>query len=64
MSEDLRDKEELKAAIIEAMKTVDVIVDCTVEGMIHAPTGPGLGCDIDWDLVDNACTSHRVHTRS
>lgn len=34
------------------------------EGMIHAPTGPGLGCDIDWDLVDNACTSHRVHTRS
>jgi len=25
---------------IEAMKTVDVIVDCTVEGMIHAPEWP------------------------
>jgi 2,5-dihydroxypyridine 5,6-dioxygenase len=27
-------------AAIEAMKTVDVIVDCTVEGMIHAPEWP------------------------
>ena len=27
-------------AAIEAMKTVDVVVDCTVEGMIHAPEWP------------------------
>jgi 2,5-dihydroxypyridine 5,6-dioxygenase len=27
-------------AAIEAMKVVDVIVDCTVEGMIHAPEWP------------------------
>lgn len=29
-------------------------------GDIHAPTGPGLGVDIDWDLVEGACISHRV----
>ncbi len=27
-------------AVIEALKRVDVIVDCTVEGMIHAPEWP------------------------
>ena len=27
-------------AVIEALKIVDVIVDCTVEGMIHAPEWP------------------------
>ncbi len=29
-------------------------------GDIHAPMGSGLGIDIDWDLVENACSSHRV----
>lgn len=27
-------------AVIEALKSVDVVVDCTVEGMIHAPEWP------------------------
>ena len=30
------------------------------EGRIHVPEGPGLGIDIDWDLVDNTCVSHRM----
>lgn len=30
-------------------------------GMIHAPAGHGLGVEIDWDLVDNSCQSHKVH---
>jgi L-alanine-DL-glutamate epimerase-like enolase superfamily enzyme len=30
------------------------------DGNIHAPEGPGLGIDIDWDLVDRNCTSHRT----
>jgi L-alanine-DL-glutamate epimerase-like enolase superfamily enzyme len=29
-------------------------------GDIHVPTGPGLGIDIDWDLVENDCASHRT----
>ncbi|ESQ83062.1 hypothetical protein AEAC466_14460 [Asticcacaulis sp. AC466] len=32
-------------------------------GDIHVPTGPGLGIDIDWDLVDKNCVSHRVFRR-
>ncbi len=32
-------------------------------GDIHVPEKPGLGITIDWDLVDDSCTSHRVHTR-
>jgi L-alanine-DL-glutamate epimerase-like enolase superfamily enzyme len=31
-------------------------------GDIHVPDGPGLGVDIDWDLVDTCCTSHRTFT--
>lgn len=30
------------------------------EGDIHAPSGHGLGVDIDWDLVENSCCSHQV----
>ena len=30
------------------------------QGDIHVPDGPGLGIEIDWDLVDNSCTSRRV----
>lgn len=29
-------------------------------GDIHVPEGHGLGIDIDWDLVENACRSHQV----
>ena len=32
------------------------------EGEIHAPEGPGLGIDIDWDLVENSCSSYRTFT--
>lgn len=28
-------------------------LDLRPDGTVHAPTGPGLGVDIDWDLVDN-----------
>jgi L-alanine-DL-glutamate epimerase-like enolase superfamily enzyme len=24
------------------------------EGLIHAPTGPGLGVEVDWDLINSA----------
>jgi L-alanine-DL-glutamate epimerase-like enolase superfamily enzyme len=30
------------------------------DGNIHVPEGPGLGIDIDWDVVDDNCISHRV----
>jgi L-alanine-DL-glutamate epimerase-like enolase superfamily enzyme len=33
------------------------------DGRIHVPEGPGLGIDIDWDLVDRTCVSHRRFTR-
>jgi len=23
------------------------------EGWVHAPQGPGLGADLDWDVLDN-----------
>jgi L-alanine-DL-glutamate epimerase-like enolase superfamily enzyme len=23
-------------------------------GVVHAPTGPGLGVDVDWELIDSA----------
>jgi L-alanine-DL-glutamate epimerase-like enolase superfamily enzyme len=29
------------------------------DGNIHAPTGPGLGIDVDWDLVEDNCVSRR-----
>ncbi len=29
------------------------------DGFIHVPTGPGLGIDIDWDLVEANCMSYR-----
>ncbi len=30
------------------------------DGNIHVPEGPGLGIDIDWDLVEDSCTSKRI----
>jgi L-alanine-DL-glutamate epimerase-like enolase superfamily enzyme len=32
------------------------------EGRIHAPEGPGLGVEIDWNLVDSTCVSHHTFT--
>ncbi len=32
----------------------------TADGDIAVPEGPGLGIDIDWDLVDTNCVSHRA----
>jgi L-alanine-DL-glutamate epimerase-like enolase superfamily enzyme len=34
--------------------TEDVVVDR--EGWVHAPTGPGLGYEIDWELVERRAT--------
>jgi len=30
------------------------IVHIDEQGWVHAPTKPGLGYDIDWDVIDNA----------
>ena len=30
------------------------------KGMIHVPQTPGIGMDLDWDLIDNTCTDHQV----
>ncbi len=30
------------------------------QGYIHVPEGPGLGMELDWDRIDDACTAHRV----
>jgi L-alanine-DL-glutamate epimerase-like enolase superfamily enzyme len=32
----------------------------TGDGMISIPDGPGLGVEIDWDLVDDRLTDHIV----
>ena len=34
------------------------------QGHIHVPEQPGLGVNIDWDLVENSCVSHNKYTRS
>lgn len=31
-------------------------------GVITVPEGPGIGADIDWDLVERCCVSHKVRT--
>lgn len=36
----------------------DELIDAN--GMIHVPEGPGLGIDIDWDLVERDCISHKT----
>lgn len=28
------------------------------QGNIHVPEGPGLGVDLDWDLIDKSCVNH------
>jgi len=30
----------------------DILIDD--EGYAHVPDGPGMGIDLDWDLIDNA----------
>lgn len=32
------------------------------EGKIHVPTGPGLGIDMDWSLIDDNCISQQIFT--
>ncbi|MDR1533582.1 MAG: mandelate racemase [Planctomycetota bacterium] len=32
------------------------------DGMITVPENPGIGAEIDWDLVDKCCVSHREAT--
>jgi len=33
------------------MKTV---IDIDAEGFVHAPAAPGLGYEVDWDVIDNS----------
>lgn len=37
-------------------------LDLRADGTVHAPSGPGLGVEIDWDLVDNE-TLFRIEDR-
>ena len=30
------------------------------DGMIYAPNEPGVGAELDWDLIARSCRSHRV----
>ena len=30
------------------------------EGYIHVPEKPGLGVELDWDLIDNTCISYKI----
>jgi L-alanine-DL-glutamate epimerase-like enolase superfamily enzyme len=34
-------------------------LDLDADGYVNAPEGPGLGVEIDWDLVDNTTRHHR-----
>lgn len=29
------------------------------QGIAHVPQGPGLGVELDWDLIDKTCVAHR-----
>ena len=29
-------------------------------GIITAPEAPGVGVDLDWELIENTCRSHRM----
>ena len=29
-------------------------------GVIHAPDAPGVGAELDWELIERSCRSHRV----
>lgn len=31
-------------------------------GTIHVPRGPGIGVELDWDVIDDRCRSHRLLT--
>jgi L-alanine-DL-glutamate epimerase-like enolase superfamily enzyme len=35
-------------------------LDLDEEGTVHVPTGPGLGVEIDWDLVDDSTRHHQA----
>ena len=30
------------------------------DGMIYVPDGPGVGVELDWELIQNSCHSHRI----
>jgi L-alanine-DL-glutamate epimerase-like enolase superfamily enzyme len=30
------------------------------DGLIHVPEKPGIGMEIDWDLIETFCTSYKV----
>ncbi|PTR01533.1 L-alanine-DL-glutamate epimerase-like enolase superfamily enzyme [Mucilaginibacter yixingensis] len=32
------------------------------KGMIHVPETPGIGAELDWDQIENNCTSYKVTT--
>jgi L-alanine-DL-glutamate epimerase-like enolase superfamily enzyme len=40
------------------LKNTPLTIDAT--GLVHVPTGPGLGVEIDWDWVDAHTISHRL----
>lgn len=29
-------------------------------GIIHVPNAPGVGVELDWELIERICCSHRV----
>jgi L-alanine-DL-glutamate epimerase-like enolase superfamily enzyme len=29
-------------------------------GVAHVPTKPGIGVELDWDLIDRTCAAHKV----
>lgn len=30
------------------------------KGWIHVPDKPGLGCELDWDAIENGCVDYKV----
>ena len=30
------------------------------DGIIHVPDKPGVGVELDWDLIERSCVSHKV----
>ena len=31
-------------------------------GIIHVPNKPGVGVELDWELIEKSCVSHKVLT--
>ena len=30
------------------------------DGIIHVPNAPGVGAELDWELIERSCVSHKV----